>query len=215
MEILSPTRCGKRSVPIVTDLIFIDGDHRYEGVKRDFENYRGLLSDRGVILLHDVDPDHAFKGGEGNQGRRNHRQPGRDQDAGEPAHGWAAVNSPATTEPHPAFSPIFRHRPRGPPHDRTLPARPSLFRAYPPLAGSAGGGFFCVRNCPNPSPHKGNLLVLRLRTPNLRAQPSSHRSGQASAAADAGGTTASVTSSRGDDSWESTSRSCMRAWRAY
>ena len=47
------------------DLIFIDGDHRYEGVKRDFENYRGLLSGRGVILLHDVDPDHAFKGGEG------------------------------------------------------------------------------------------------------------------------------------------------------
>ena len=43
------------------DLIFIDGDHRYEGVKRDFENYRGLLSSRGVILFHDVDPDHAFK----------------------------------------------------------------------------------------------------------------------------------------------------------
>jgi hypothetical protein len=33
--------------------------------------------------------------------------------------------------------------------------------------------------------------------------------------ADAGGTTASITSSSGDDSWESTSRSCMRAWRAY
>jgi cephalosporin hydroxylase len=28
------------------DLIFIDGDHRYAGVKRDFEIYRGLLSDR-------------------------------------------------------------------------------------------------------------------------------------------------------------------------
>jgi predicted O-methyltransferase YrrM len=46
------------------DLIFIDGDHRYEGVKRDFENYRPLLSDRGVILFHDVDPDHAFKSAE-------------------------------------------------------------------------------------------------------------------------------------------------------
>jgi hypothetical protein len=43
------------------DLIFIDGDHTYEGVKRDFENYRGLLSERGVILFHDVDPDHVFK----------------------------------------------------------------------------------------------------------------------------------------------------------
>jgi len=43
------------------DLIFIDGDHHYEGVKRDFENYRGLLSPRGVMLFHDVDPDHVFK----------------------------------------------------------------------------------------------------------------------------------------------------------
>lgn len=43
------------------DLIFIDGDHRYEGVKRDFENYRDMLSPRGVILFHDIDPDHAFK----------------------------------------------------------------------------------------------------------------------------------------------------------
>ena len=47
--------CGK------FDLIFIDGDHQYDGVKKDFENYRDLLSDRGVILFHDVDPDHAFK----------------------------------------------------------------------------------------------------------------------------------------------------------
>ncbi len=47
------------------DLIFIDGDHSYEGVKKDFENYRSLLSDRGVIMFHDVDPDHAFKGAGG------------------------------------------------------------------------------------------------------------------------------------------------------
>jgi hypothetical protein len=47
------------------DLIFIDGDHGYDGVKRDFENYRHLLSERGVILFHDVDPDHVFKGGAG------------------------------------------------------------------------------------------------------------------------------------------------------
>lgn len=47
------------------DVVLIDGDHRYEGVKRDFENYRQLLSERGVILLHDVDPEHVFKGGAG------------------------------------------------------------------------------------------------------------------------------------------------------
>jgi hypothetical protein len=49
------------------DLIFIDADHRYVGVKRDFANYRELLSDRGVIVFHDVDPDHAFKGGAGGE----------------------------------------------------------------------------------------------------------------------------------------------------
>jgi Methyltransferase domain len=49
------------------DLIFIDGDHRYESVKKDFENYRPLLSKRGVILFHDVDPDHLFKGRAGGE----------------------------------------------------------------------------------------------------------------------------------------------------
>jgi len=47
------------------DLIFIDGDHRYASVKKDFQNYRSLLSDRGVILFHDVDADYVFKGSTG------------------------------------------------------------------------------------------------------------------------------------------------------
>ncbi|HEV8631864.1 MAG TPA: class I SAM-dependent methyltransferase [Thermoanaerobaculia bacterium] len=45
------------------DLVFIDGDHSYEGVARDFELYRELLSERGAVLFHDVDPLHVFKGG--------------------------------------------------------------------------------------------------------------------------------------------------------
>lgn len=49
------------------DLIFIDGDHRYEGVQRDFELYKSMLSERGVIVFHDVDPQHAFKDKEGGQ----------------------------------------------------------------------------------------------------------------------------------------------------
>ena len=44
------------------DLIFIDGDHNYAGVKKDFELYKTLLSERGVILFHDVDPNHKFPG---------------------------------------------------------------------------------------------------------------------------------------------------------
>ena len=49
------------------DLIFIDGDHSYEGVKRDFELYKTLLSSRGHIIFHDIDPDHIFRDGAGGQ----------------------------------------------------------------------------------------------------------------------------------------------------
>jgi len=43
------------------DFIFIDGDHTYEGVKRDFELYKNLLSSRGYIAFHDIDKEHVFK----------------------------------------------------------------------------------------------------------------------------------------------------------
>jgi predicted O-methyltransferase YrrM len=36
------------------DVLFIDGDHRYEGVKKDFIFYRKLVREGGVILLHDI-----------------------------------------------------------------------------------------------------------------------------------------------------------------
>jgi predicted O-methyltransferase YrrM len=42
------------------DFIFIDGDHTYDGVKHDFELYKNLLSPRGVIGFHDIDPNHIF-----------------------------------------------------------------------------------------------------------------------------------------------------------
>ena len=35
--------------------MFIDGDHSYEGVKTDFELYSKILSDNGVIVIHDTD----------------------------------------------------------------------------------------------------------------------------------------------------------------
>ncbi len=40
---------------IKIDLLFIDGDHSYEGVKEDFDLYSKILSDNGVIILHDTD----------------------------------------------------------------------------------------------------------------------------------------------------------------
>jgi cephalosporin hydroxylase len=36
------------------DLLFIDGDHSYEGVKADFKLYQPLVASTGVIGLHDV-----------------------------------------------------------------------------------------------------------------------------------------------------------------
>jgi hypothetical protein len=35
--------------------LFIDGDHSYEGVKSDFELYSTILSEKGIIILHDTD----------------------------------------------------------------------------------------------------------------------------------------------------------------
>ncbi len=36
------------------DLLFIDGDHSYEGVRRDFELFKKWLTPRGLVLFHDT-----------------------------------------------------------------------------------------------------------------------------------------------------------------
>jgi len=36
------------------DILFIDGDHAYEGVKADFERYEPFVKKDGLILMHDV-----------------------------------------------------------------------------------------------------------------------------------------------------------------
>ncbi len=36
------------------DFLFIDGDHTYEGVKQDFEDYSPLVCKGGLIALHDI-----------------------------------------------------------------------------------------------------------------------------------------------------------------
>ena len=45
------------------DLLFIDGDHSYEGVKSDFANYSTLVRPGGLIVLHDIVPDHGTRHG--------------------------------------------------------------------------------------------------------------------------------------------------------
>jgi predicted O-methyltransferase YrrM len=45
------------------DFLFIDGDHSYEGVRRDFELYGPLVRSGGVIGFHDIVPDHRMRYG--------------------------------------------------------------------------------------------------------------------------------------------------------
>ncbi|MEO0696929.1 MAG: class I SAM-dependent methyltransferase [Pseudomonadota bacterium] len=43
--------------PDTIDLLVIDGDHSYEGVKRDFENYRPFMRQGGLIVFDDYDTE--------------------------------------------------------------------------------------------------------------------------------------------------------------
>lgn len=38
------------------DFLFIDGDHTYDGVKKDFEMYSDLVGQGGIIAFHDIVP---------------------------------------------------------------------------------------------------------------------------------------------------------------
>lgn len=40
------------------DILFIDGDHTYEGIKKDFEMYSPLVKKEGFIIFHDI-VDHS------------------------------------------------------------------------------------------------------------------------------------------------------------
>jgi cephalosporin hydroxylase len=39
------------------DVLFVDGDHSYEGVRRDFEAYSPLVADDGIVAFHDIVPE--------------------------------------------------------------------------------------------------------------------------------------------------------------
>jgi predicted O-methyltransferase YrrM len=46
----------KQAIPQSLDVLFIDGDHHYESITSDLENFYPLLRSGGLIVLHDVDP---------------------------------------------------------------------------------------------------------------------------------------------------------------
>jgi predicted O-methyltransferase YrrM len=45
------------------DLLFIDGDHSFKGVSGDFMLYSPLVKEGGLIMFHDIVPDHATRFG--------------------------------------------------------------------------------------------------------------------------------------------------------
>jgi cephalosporin hydroxylase len=45
------------------DILFIDGDHSYEGALQDFLTYRPFVRDGGVIAFHDIVPDSQTRHG--------------------------------------------------------------------------------------------------------------------------------------------------------
>lgn len=44
----------KNNITEKVDILFIDGDHTYEGVKQDFINYYDLVKENGFIIFHDI-----------------------------------------------------------------------------------------------------------------------------------------------------------------
>ena len=48
-----------KSKNLQIDMLFIDADHSYESVKKDFESFFPLVKDNGIILMHDGYPKDA------------------------------------------------------------------------------------------------------------------------------------------------------------
>jgi predicted O-methyltransferase YrrM len=47
------------------DLLYVDGDHSYQGIMHDFTQFRARIAPGGLVLAHDVDPDCAETDGYG------------------------------------------------------------------------------------------------------------------------------------------------------
>lgn len=41
------------------DVILIDGDHAYDSVKKDFNNYKSFIDKKGLIIMHDINLENS------------------------------------------------------------------------------------------------------------------------------------------------------------
>lgn len=56
-------RVGKALAGKKFDFLFIDGDHSYEGIKKDYLDYQPLVREGGLVAFHDIVPDHFVRYG--------------------------------------------------------------------------------------------------------------------------------------------------------
>jgi predicted O-methyltransferase YrrM len=53
-----------RDITQSLDVLFIDGDHTYEGVKHDFVSYAPLVHPGGIVAFHDIAEHREQAGGD-------------------------------------------------------------------------------------------------------------------------------------------------------
>jgi predicted O-methyltransferase YrrM len=68
--IQADTHCGQSTALVQSwlsaeqiDVLFIDGDHSYEGVKQDYEMYSPFVRSGGHIVIHDIQQDYLTRYG--------------------------------------------------------------------------------------------------------------------------------------------------------
>ena len=40
-------------------MLWIDADHTYEGIKKDFDLYSQIMTEKGIIIIHDTDKNYV------------------------------------------------------------------------------------------------------------------------------------------------------------
>lgn len=85
------------------DLLFIDGDHSFEGVKSDYELYSGFVRPGGVIAFHDIQPGYERElGVEVSRFWREYPLPGERrefiEDGGQVSYGIGALRLPGPAD---------------------------------------------------------------------------------------------------------------------
>lgn len=73
------------------DLLFIDGDHTYEGVKKDWEMYSPLVRPGGIVVFHDIVEHESAPDCQVDRLWNELKQKYRHEEFCSPDRGWAGI----------------------------------------------------------------------------------------------------------------------------